>query len=262
MPLHKPTPARERIMCYGEYGSGKSYSWVKWAEWMLRTKSSGKVHLLDMDFASARQAEAFVGFEQVVVPYMVLEWPDIGAAFAKINPVATAEDLLVIDHGDTPWQLVQDWYTEQAFGKDAADFFLDFKKAGNTGNPLADAFGTNWQVINKLYNRDFANNFLRFPGHILMSVKAEPVRRPDPRKQNAPSDSPEILEMFGRAGMKPRGQNALPFQMLTVLHMTMVRQGEWRYSTIKDLHREYSTGAPLKDFVVDYLVKVAGWKLA
>lgn len=256
--LHRPRAARERILLFGGFGSGKSYAWVKIAEHNYNSKNGSKLYILDTDHTALQQSIAFDGFEEVVKWRDIFDMKELKKSTVDMTSIATKDDWLVVDLADKPWVYAQDDYTERAFGKDAEDFFVSWKAQGGTGgSALASEWGSNWQVINKIYNAWITDVF-RFPGHILFCAASKVVKQPD--NQGKGGDDRQTLDTFGKFGFKPAGQGNLGFQMMTVL--AMANKGgsdDYIFTTVKDLHREKKMGAPIKDFVTDYLIPIAGW---
>lgn len=259
--LHRELRARERILLIGPWGAGKSNAWCTLAAWYRRTKSPAKVYVVDTDHAADRLAEKYgEEFWENVVAENCWEYDEVLAALKDFRKKATRDDVLVVDLIDKLWGWSQDYYIEQAFGTNAASFFVEFKRdSDKEGNALsAEAgYGANWQVINRLYG-DLMTEIQRFPGHVIACSPAEDVQQPN--KQGTGGDSKEIRDQYGRAGKKPAGQKALGFQFFSVLLLTPFKPGEWRWQGLKDLNRGLHTGV-MKDFVMDYLVPHGGWTL-
>lgn len=241
-------------MLIGSWGTGKSTAWATVNDWIRRTGSDRKLYVVDTDRAAARVAPDLPD-DQV---REVFDFPQYVEAVEHFSSVGTADDFLVVDLVSKAWDEVQSHYINEAFGKRASDFFLEAKKSGADGSPLAGSYGSNWQVINKMYG-DFITPVFRWPGHVIACSPSESVAQPD--RQGKGGDSAQILDTFGRFGVKPGGQKMLGFQFMTVLNMSCRRQGDYRYTTIKDVRREVQTDKAVGDFVMDYLVEVAGWTL-
>lgn len=259
----RPNGPYERILIMGEWGTGKSRAWLKWAEWIKRTGAPSQVFAIDTDSAWDRMGWG-------------LDWPhvhvkdcekydEILAAVTEFRGKAVAgrNDLLVVDMIDKPWEYAQAGFSEKAFGENITNWLLSVRAAGE--NPGGD-YGVNWNTINRLYG-DFMNNVIRFPGHVLAVAPCEPVRQPD--RSGKGGDDTQVRQMFGRLGAKPKGQKGLPFQFHTILlaqdKSAGAGTGPWVLTTAKDrdmgeVVREKMIGAPYNDFVLDYLVKRAGWR--
>jgi hypothetical protein len=247
--LQSNSLARERILVMGYWKVGKSKTWLDIVRWIIKTKSDAKVYVLDTDYAVDRMSEQIEGFEKVV------EWIDVNddwrtlvngtQDFAKkVQP----QDWMVVDMANGPWDYVQAYYTEQVFEKPIDQFFLDQKKAGGKG--LAGAYGENWGIINKLY-RGWIMPYLQAPCHKLVCVPADRIDRDN--------DGKELQDLFGRYGVKPVGQKALGHQFHSVLLLSKGGPGKYTISTVGDRGRDELKDEPISDFVMQYLVKIAGW---
>ncbi len=252
MALRTESNSRERILMMGSWGTGKSEAWCAIAKWLEQTKAEGKLYVLDTDNAVDRLIEG-QSYENKVIPYDLLEWQDYKAAIAEARDKGTRDDWLILDMADKPWEEVQNYYIEQAFDKDAAEFFLQWKTDNGKGSPLAGEYGANWQVINKLYS-SFIGKVARFPGHVLACTPVDQVNKEQEKNK-------EILDTYGRFGVKPRGQKALGHQFHTILLTLNKGKDQYAYTTVKDRKRAQLSNEPVVDFVTSYLVKVAGWKL-
>lgn len=255
----QPTSRRlERILLMGPWGAGKSWSWVRLAYWLQKTQSPAKIHLLDTDHAYLAQCDAFPGFDDVVLQYETNSWEDYNKNTEKaLKLCVRGVDWLVVDRADTPWRIAQNVFTEKAFGKDLATFFVEAKKEqvdsnAKPGYAMDNPYGERWGYINKLYDSWMMDRVLTWPGHMIWctDVKGLGDREPETLKR-----------AFERYGVRPTGQPLLGLQALTVLNM-MPKGDGWAYSSCKDLHRERPQNQDINDWVLDYLIRVAKWKLA
>lgn len=248
--------AKERILLFGREGTGKTYAWCTIANWLRRTDTPGHFYAIDTDMAVGRMADAWPDFESNVTWGDAADWPDYGKLLDSYIASGTEHDWLVVDLIDKAWDAVQNYFIEQVHGKAADEWFLEFRSAGKSGHPLAGEFGINWSVINKLYSA-WIGRVLRFPGHVLCCAPADTLQ--GVTGQGAGRSDPEAIEIFGRLGVKPKGQKSLGHQFHTILLMTTKRDG-WACTTAKDRSRERLTNSPMSDFVLNYLVPVGGWQ--
>lgn len=259
--LTKVKPARERILLIGGFGCGKSYAWCTIALWQRRSKSPGRVFVVDTDHAVDRLSEGYdEHFFDNVIHRDVWDYKETKKAledFAKESP--TREDVLVVDLVDKLWTWSQEHHISEKFGKDAVTYYVEHAKAGKDGHPLAGDYGMEWHYANMHYGA-LMTMIQRWPGHVILCAPADPVEQPNAAGKGG--DDKEVRSLYGRAGVKAKGQKALGFQSHTVLWMidaSKRNEPEWRFTTIKDLHREHVTNVPMKDFVMDYLIAKAGW---
>lgn len=260
--MKPPSRAREHILATGPFGGGKSTIWRKvWDHQHSESaalKIPGTMYVIDTDMAAWHICPDIS--EECVRE--VQDWPEYMEAIEHFRPLATRDDWLVIDRIDPAYKAAQKQYVQQTFGKDFADFFQQWKMDSSgeaKGNPLADGYGSNWQVINAMYDSFMLENVLRWPGHVIACAAAEPIKMPDKNGQNG--DPQMIIDAFGRFGVKPAGQKMLGFQFTTVMKMTPKRDGTYTMTAMKQINRPPVLDVKVDDFVMDYLVQVAGWKL-
>jgi hypothetical protein len=131
------------------------------------------------------------------------------------------------------------------------NFFMDARRKMKAGSPL-DGW-KDYGVINRVY-RSWANQLIHAtPGHKYLTAVADQVRD---------TDENEIKARYSKVGVRPRGQKHLTHAVHTVLLFLEPSARKYFVTTIKDREREELVGKPVEhDFVRDYLLPVAGWKL-
>lgn len=114
----------ERILVYGQPGTGKSYQFLKIAQFV----APSRCYVLDTDDAYPRMLETdFRDLENVEV-YPVFEWDDWKATITDVLARAKPGDWICIDRADVLWEAAQDYFIQQVFGEDTGDFFLRARK--------------------------------------------------------------------------------------------------------------------------------------
>lgn len=255
MPLHAPGNRRERVLAYGGSGSGKSTTWLSVARWLERTGAAGKVRVLDTDFAWDAYRPVDGSLDNRVVVQDAWDWGDFKPAMDRLTRASdvTKDDWLVVDLVDKVWSKAQQGFFEYLTDKPFDEFMGEAVK--NNVN-VGGEWGSNWGVINKMYS-GFMDGVMRWRGHVICCAPATEVRLPD--RSGKGGDSQVIRDIFGRLGVKPQGQKDLPHLFHTIL--LMQGDGEkWRMTAAKDRERTMVKGEIVQDFVVSYLMKVAGWK--
>lgn len=272
-------PAAERILLMGGMNSGKSTCWVNWAEQLQKSSPESKVFVCDTDFATERMlggwyegTEEYCGIKwekyKNVYAHIPVLWDEYLAFsdFAKRHP--TKKDLVVVDMVDKPWEAVKENFVEKVYGQQLDEFFLE-KKIGSVeskkqaGNPLGDAHGNSWDIINKRYRRFQNDVFYYCKAQIVGCTPAAAVNMED---QDRGGDSKEIKNLYGKYGYKPVGQKGLGHLFHTILLLKDERKGH-TVTTVKERDikgfekRRELQGEVYEDFVMDYLVLVAGWRL-
>lgn len=256
--MYPTSNARERILLFGKEGTGKTHAWNTWAAWYRRTNTPGRFYVLDTDNAVDRMSDAYgEDYRENVQASDAYVWDDYITLVNDAYTSGTKDDILVVDLIDKAWDAVQDYYIEQTTGKEPGAWFLEFRKEGGKGSPLAGEFGINWQIINKLYSA-FIGKVIRFPGHVICCAPSDTIQQPDSSGKGG--DSKDILETFGRFGVKAKGQKALGHQFHTVL-LTTSKQDGWGITTVKDRSRERVKNQTMTDFVLNYLRPIGGWEI-
>lgn len=260
--LHPTGRGKERILLMGGYGAGKSNSWAELARYMRESKAPGKMFIIDTDFAAERYSDSYPDFYSNVEVADVEDYDESLGAVKRFRDEARirrdenpdVNDWLVVDLADKPWDYAQEAFTIKAEGKNVADWLLSIKKGDET---MQGDWGINWKIINKLY-KEFIGPVIRFPGHVLACTPVDLVKTGD--RNGKGGDSTEIQELFGRWGVKPKGQKDLGHQFLTVMLMQATSNGKWVMNTVKDVRREQVKGRGVQDFVSSYLIPIAGWR--
>lgn len=227
---------------------------------MEKTDTKGSVYVVDTELPST--IERTGGDLGNVIGHSVSAWEDLNTRVKNVREQGSDHDWLVVDNAANPWDMVQSYFVEKVHNAPSDTVYLDWALSGGVGGgPIGGEFGKDWGVINKLYNA-YMGQVQRFPGHVLMTTPAEVVKEPD--RQGKGGDSAEIRQEYSRFGCKPKGQKALGHQVHTVLLLQNVgdsRKSDYRISTMKDRSREELAGEKFSDFVMGYLVKIAGWRM-
>lgn len=276
--MKSPLLARERILVMGTFNSGKSTCWSKWAEYLSRAGNTA--YVCDTDCAAQRMLGGeYEGTESIngrewdsYGNIKVLDtetWDDFIHFADTVKKLPGRDDLVVIDMIDKAWSAVQEDYSDLAFGKPIDELMLEAKirsiqtvqRGGKDpgSNAFADSHGQNWGVINGRYRRFMTGAVYRTKAHVLACTPADTVSKDDA--------SDEQKRLYGKWGLKPRGQKDLGHAFHTILLVSEDKDGH-RLSTVKERDikapepaRELFKGEVFEDFVLDYLVLNAGWKL-
>lgn len=267
MSLHIDSPRRERILLYGQEGSGKSHAWVSVAEWIKKTKSSAKVHVIDTDAAWDALRPEDGRLDDVVVAYPITEWDDYDVV-KKIRENATPDDWYVLDVVTSLWTDAQEGFFQKAFGEELDAFFMAAQIAGESPG---GEWGSNWVQIRRMYQR-VMGSLQRYPGNVIACAYAGEVKTPGKKRDGSSMprtpfhDTPEIEEKYGRYGWKPLGGSSkenIGHNFHTVVFMAETSKG-WRMSVTKDRGDRDKVkgelqGVVVTDFVLSYLFK-QGWR--
>lgn len=255
-----PDQRREKAMVFGPSGSGKSSCWVSIADWYQKTRTPGKVRVVDTD--QAWEAMRSDELDRVVEVYdaEVAEFPKWVDQLQSWRPLVQRDDWAVVDMVDTVRAAAENHYWSTITGGDMlGEIYL---RAESEGFDTSGPYGKHQGNITKLYN-DFMRVFLNLPCHKLALAPAQEVMvNKDGRALNQ-NDAEYV-----RFKYKPVGHWRTPHNFHTIL-LTREVPGEWNLTTVKERGpigkgRPYLTGEKVTDsgFVGAYLMKVAGWRLS
>lgn len=261
MPLQiAPTISpRERILGFGVGGTGKSAALLS----IARKCPNDQFYIVDTDVGSYERllATQFTDVAEIgnVHTESPEEWDEALETVQHIIRKMGRDDWLGFDMMTQTWDWVQEWFSDQVFGKDIADYFLEIRQAKQAskekGGKDAKSLGAldgwkDWPVINKTYNKLY-RAILRAPGHVYLAAE---------QTKTGEDDDKDTKELYGPYGVKPKGQKRLGHVPHTSIMFTKTRVGEYQLTTIKDRGRPEMERQPVEDFARDYLMKVAGWK--
>jgi hypothetical protein len=239
----------ERILVYGQPGTGKSYQFLKVAQFV----APARCYVLDTDDAYPRMLDTDFRDMGNVEVYPVFEWDDWKAAVTDVLATrAKPGDWICIDRADVLWEAAQDYFIQQVFGEETGDFFLRARKEiEQSKNKLTPLDGwKDWGIINRVYRQLWVKLIMpNMPANLYVATTATQVEK---------QDEQEVQETFSFLGVKPGGQKHLPYGMHTILYLDRIKDG-WRMTTVKDRGRKYLDKQKLVSLPHQYLIGVAGW---
>lgn len=256
---------RERVLAFGPPGSSKSYQWLRLARWLK--KKDAQFYVIDTEDAIPRMLqEEFPDLDADnggnVHVYPVFDWPDYMGAQQEIRKLAEEGDWIIIDMADEPWKAVQNYFINEVFQKDIADYFLEARKQlaargdktdkGKTAKNLQVMKGwLDWPVINKIYDSFMLPLIYQTKAHLYMTAKANSV---------SSDDDKGTREIYGSFGVRPAGQKNLAHQVHTEFLFQLGSDFEsWEITTVKDRGRKYFDHRSLLDLAKQYYMQVVKW---
>lgn len=261
MPIIKtitsPHRFKERILMFGEGGSGKSTAVLNMARYM----PYAKFWIQDTDVSFAYDRLLALEYQDVdtrgnVHVLQASDWEDFLTNNETIAKNADpTNDVLVVDNGTFPWQWVQDSHAQAQYGLDIDDFLSKLRKqygADNKEYAKALAEGMQWPIINKKFNKHFYKMFHTWRGHAIIVAQAKSLRG---------EKDEDMLTQFKVHGAMPAGQKDLAYTMATNVLMMDRGKNTWAISTTKDRGRDKVAKLEVEEFAIDYLVNIGGWEI-
>jgi len=252
--LLSPHKYPERILLYGEPGTGKSHAVITLAKFLEATHSDAYIRVLDND-RSYRRAVENNNLSHVAVED-VYDFPEYRKSLTEFLRASQPNDWLVCDLMSEAWTAAQTYYTESVYGDDA-NYFMQVRAAMTNPNKENVLEGwTDWQFINKQYFA-FAKPFVyKSPCNIIAVSTADPLNRTG---RNV--DDKETVSVYNQVGWKPEGQKRLKHQFDTTIFMFKDNSSNYRMTSVKDRDRALLVSRPVNNFAIDYLVTTAGWTI-
>lgn len=252
----------ERILVYGDNGTGKTRAILEIARWYNLRHNPGTFHVISTEASWWRMlapGSKFDGLDDPdagnLVIHDVADWNDIEAAAKRILKVVEPHDWIVLDLISSFWELVQDHFVERVLSRDVGDFWEQVRQSNANKDGSPHDGWKDWSIINKLY-RTVTNPLLaRPPCHIYATAEETAVGGTEEKDER---------ELFQRTGRKPVGQKHLPRYFDTIVRVQRTRErgaDKFTMSTIKDRERELVVDVEVKDFFMAYLKGHAGWGL-
>ena len=264
--IERPGKSREAILVYGRESSGKSWQVFN----IARHTAGSRFYVIDNDDAPSYELGLETGYVDLANRFEVAEidrsdWEAHLACIERFidQAVRDADDRgedvtnywLVVDSASPMYDMSQEWYTEQVFGKTMADFFMDArlkveKSRGGDTKKLETFDGwKDWTVIKAQYRR-WQSAVRRWPGHVYMTCETKAI---------SDLDDKTVKKLYAAMGAKPAGDKNIGHTTRTV--MLFEKSGrEWTMTTVKDRYRDILEDEPLTNFALDYLRDVGGWR--
>lgn len=247
---------RERILAFGAQGTGKSNAILT----VAAKTPTAQFHVIDNDYSESYNRALDLEYQScdnVIVHRTDPDnWAELRDTVADVVPQVGVDDWLVVDSMTPTWAAVQSWFISEVHGQDEDAYFMEVRKAKQAAKKDSKSLGAlegwmDWPVINRAYKRLYSM-LQGCKGHLYMTAEMRSISEDDDK---------EVRGRFGPYGVKPDGQKRLGYFPSTVLLFTKSRAGEYALTTVKDRNRVELEAEGFENFLKDYMVKVAGWKM-
>lgn len=254
MKLTSPYKFPERVLVFGGGGVGKTQSVLSVASHIAQ----GNVHVIETDYSMAYERALATDFqdaeERTFIYQPEPEWESFCASLDEVAKNADPEhDWIAIDGISPSWDYVQDWYLSQVYGQDLTTYMVGLKAEysdDSKGYNRALLEAMNWPMVKKEYTARVWRMIQRWKGHMILTAEAKQVNKDDEAEKM----------LFGPIGFRPAGEARTKYAMSSTLFLDHPDRNKWRLTTIKDRNREEQDKMDVREFAVDYLFGVAGWR--
>lgn len=241
----------------GENGSGKSYAAFQIARKCQSSGSDARFFYINNENGIRKLIGSEFKDLKNITLFKAYTWEDHEQAMIQIMKAKPREnDWIVVDLFNETWELVQNYYTLKVFGSELDDYWLKYRTVAaasikdSSVNPL-DGW-QDWPVIKKIY-KDFTDKFLLKSGCNIIGITGVD-------KVNEKTDQLDIIQNFGRFGVRPSGNKKTGHWFDTIIFVKALKPGDHYMTTIKDKGRQPLEGVKITDFAIQYMMARAGWR--
>jgi len=291
---------RERILLYGSAKVGKSFTYIALMYFAKMTKTPSHFWIIDNDNATEAIGlypggthEALLGeqvdekFEEgltklsyekatIWIPEKFQVYHEIAD---EIRAKAQPQDWISIDMLSNLWEIMPDWWIGEVYGENSWEYYAAVRKAieaeesGSGERGFGGHSGVDWQYIGKVYRAWEKRITLYAPCHVIAygaetEIQAHHDKSGERRAQyaitaaHAPKTEKGVIHRFHTVG---RVQKRIAPDGKTVKERSITFVGDRDREAILDEKLGRGQTLVLSDgpkFGTDYLVKIAGWKMA
>lgn len=255
--LTSPFVYPERILLYGGGGVGKSTAIMRVAEAI----PTAQVFVVESDisFSFDRMLPSYPTVDNLDVHIVMPGWSEfidtVKEIVSKHNPLADVpiheRAWLAIDSVTPSWEDCQAEYVDRVMGEEISDAMMKLKRDSKNQREYMGSLSEllNWPVVNKMYAQLY-RELMRWRGSFILTAEVAEV---------GGRDKPEISNVFGYLGCKPKGQGRLHHVASTNLLLACRNKDTFVMTAAKDRERDKVDGMVFNNWAVDYLADVAGW---
>lgn len=270
LPFVRPGPAPERVALYGAPNAGKTYAAWSIAKRLQQTNSPARMYYLDCDNSYWDMVDEFPDLENIIhLPFDLYEFSEFEDSVKKALDQADPQrqDWIVVDRGEPTWEAVQDAYSTTVRGVEIDEWRLQVRKNQSRGqdkDKRAGNTGFEWAEIKKMFRKPWTK--LITSGCNVMTLFGETSAGSS--SGDFATATKEETDMYGAIGKRPAGGAGVRelthmFRDVIYLRCVSLKKEEFRATAAKArARREKLDNQPVKDMSMEFLFKVAGWKIA
>ena len=215
----------ERQLIYGGPKVGKSWLYRSIAIAYLEFGNDNYVHVIDNDKTTLRMLAKMPELRDVIVPHVVLahDLDALPGVTEQILNDVEADDWLVVDMINRPWDFGPQWYRKKVFGEDEISYWAQARmeaEAGDKSKSFGGMESKEWKYVKPAYLGWETTITMSAPCHVmLLAEEGEVVEQYDKSGEEA-----QKYAIVG--GMKPKGEKKLPHRVDTIMRMTKTLGGK------------------------------------
>lgn len=291
---------RERILIYGSAKVGKSTTYISLMRFARMTKTDSHFHIIDNDNASEAIGlypggtygellgelvdETFDdSYTRLEYEHATIHIPETfevyGPIADEIRKRANQQDWIVVDMLSNLWEIMPDWWIQSVYEENTWEYYAKVRQAieaeeeGSGDRGFGGHSGVDWQFIGKEYRRWEKKITLYAPCHVIAygaetEIQARHDKSGEKRSQFqmtssfAPKTEKGAIHRFHTIA---RMQKRMAPGGKTVKERSLTFLGDRDREGI--IEEQLGRGNTLvlsegPKFATDYLVKLAGWKMA
>ncbi len=210
------TLGRKRILLVGDSGVGKSHAVLDFLDEHLIERPETKIFVIDLDDS---MTDLFDRYEDVVKVLenpeqgqhkMITSYTDLLSATVKAQQFLGKDDILVFEGLERGWELSQDEYTEEVFGKTSAQHLAELRKirveASQKDAPVSYDSARDWPSIRKMWKNDVLIPLTTAtPWHIIATTAAKALVNLGGDTYNT---NEFLRSIFSDSGVVPEGEKS------------------------------------------------------
>lgn len=217
---------RTKMLLVADSGMGKSHALLSFMEEHLTENPGANIAVIDFDDSLEELLPAFPQVSALLVRgqnwWLVKSYETLREAQAKIPTLLREGDVLGVEGLERGWELAQDYYTENVFGKNPAEQLMSIRKSlvsSDSLKPTSYDTARDWPTIRKLWKSEVLYELTTaVPWSIVATVAGKAIVNLGGDTFNV---SPFTRAIFGDIGIAPEGEKAdhKRFQLIVCLGM-------------------------------------------
>jgi len=268
MPIQSPTATTEKIMLFGQYGSGKTHDMAEIIKFLAQMGSDANFKVVDTDgerwIRTVEDDPTLLelwgnGRIRIWQPYTFGEMID--AAKEIVNSRPRKQDWVVVDRVSVCWDRAADWYCRTRLGKTQEELEAEYRESKNFSSKgetaLLKYYGTG---INPMYVNSFEDPLVYMTRCNVMFMANESKLNEPGGNTSAPKDSQQLVNQFKEVGFKPKCKSDTPSKFHTIIYKQQRYKGRWFATTARETgKRGQFDGEEISNFAVQYFLEKSGW---